>query len=218
MKIRQSIDMTKLSVAATISCVMLLTAQTGMAKGYCGYVHSGSGELARDSDGHCIRAGSWEPKYAIEECDPEYVKKAAPKPKPKPAPVVKAPPKPKPAPVMQTIELKAGALFDTNSAKIKSGAYGELDALASELRGNPNFESFKVVGHTDSRGKASYNLSLSRKRANAVRDYLVGKGVDGNRISAVGMGETQPIADNNTAGGRAQNRRVEIQVQVTRTQ
>jgi OOP family OmpA-OmpF porin len=68
----------------------------------------------------------------------------------------------------------------------------------------------EVAGHTDQRASAEYNEKLSRRRADAVRDYLIGKGVSADRLSAAGYGETKPVADNNTEAGRQQNRRVEF--------
>ena len=73
-----------------------------------------------------------------------------------------------------------------------------------------------AVGHTDSTGNAAYNLALSTRRANAVKDYLVSKGIEKNRVYTEGKGLTQPVADNRTREGRAKNRRVEIEVVGTR--
>ncbi|MEZ4368853.1 MAG: OmpA family protein, partial [Kofleriaceae bacterium] len=70
----------------------------------------------------------------------------------------------------------------------------------------------RIEGHTDSQGKDADNLRLSQRRADAVRDYLIGKGIDGDRMVAKGYGETIPIADNRTKGGREINRRVEFQI------
>ena len=70
----------------------------------------------------------------------------------------------------------------------------------------------EIHAHTDSMGEVAYNQSLSEKRANSVRDYMIGKGVAAERMVAKGYGETQPIADNGTRDGRAENRRVELKV------
>ncbi len=220
MKTMHRSQLVKLTTMISVSGALVLSAQVSSAasKGYCGYVTSSTGELVRDSDGHCVRGGSWEPKFAIEECDPQYIKKAEPQQKPAPKPVAKVMPEPEPKPVIKTIELKAGALFDTNSDNIKSLGYPELDKLSAELKKNTQYENFKVIGHTDSRGKDNYNLELSKKRASAVRDYLVSKGINGDRITVIGMGERQPIADNQSAEGRAKNRRVEIQVKVIKVE
>ena len=100
--------------------------------------------------------------------------------------------------------------FDTNKADIKPEYYPELDKAAAFIRKYPG-NMILVAGHTDSMGDADYNQQLSERRANAVRDFLVKeRGIDAAKLVARGYGETQPVADNATAAGRAQNRRVEI--------
>ena len=97
--------------------------------------------------------------------------------------------------------------FDTDSANIKADSYVELDRFVGFLKAVPSARG-ELQGHTDSVGKDSYNLKLSQRRADAVMAYVVGKGIDANRMTAKGYGETQPVGDNKTAEGRAQNRRV----------
>ncbi len=101
--------------------------------------------------------------------------------------------------------------FEPNSAKLEFNARTLLDQLAAQLRGQPSMR-IEVGGHTDSIGSQEYNLELSTRRAHAVRDYLIRAGIAADRIRAEGYGEFQPLADNDTAEGRAQNRRVEITV------
>ncbi|MCU0233697.1 MAG: OmpA family protein [Thermoanaerobaculales bacterium] len=107
------------------------------------------------------------------------------------------------------MNLPEGVSFDVGSAAIKPQFYPALDRVAETLRQYEN-TVIEVAGHTDSTGSMEMNQRLSENRANAVRSYLVSRGVSPNRISAVGYGKTRPIADNGTAAGRAQNRRVEI--------
>ncbi len=123
---------------------------------------------------------------------------------PPPAPV--AAPEPPPAPEKLVLE---GVNFDNNSATLRPDANEILDKAAATLQkwGDVKVE---VSGYTDSNNTDAYNLELSDRRANAVRDYLISKGVDATRLTAKGYGETNPIADNNTAEGRAKNRRVEL--------
>ncbi len=97
--------------------------------------------------------------------------------------------------------------FETNSAVIKQESYGELDAFVQFLKDVPSVKG-ELQGHTDSVGKDAYNLNLSQKRADSVKAYIVGKGVDVARVDAKGYGETKPVADNATVDGRAANRRV----------
>ncbi|WP_226664950.1 OmpA family protein [Microbulbifer aggregans] len=99
--------------------------------------------------------------------------------------------------------------FEFNSANLTPGAKSALNDVVQSLRNQPNSQ-VEVAGHTDSRGNDDYNLRLSRQRANSVRTYLVNNGVNANRISAQGYGETQPVASNASDTGRAQNRRVEM--------
>jgi len=100
-------------------------------------------------------------------------------------------------------------LFDTGSAVLKPGADRMLDRISSFLKEHPE-RTVQVEGHTDSVGSAEYNQSLSERRAFAVKDALVARGVDPGRISARGFGEDMPEVGNDTAAGRQQNRRVEI--------
>ena len=120
--------------------------------------------------------------------------------------------------VKETISVEAKAKLDAyaktiyfNSGKdsFKSGVTTKLDAIAEIMKefGDANF---LVEGHTDSQGSKTLNQNLSDKRAAAVVSYLIGKGIDSSRLTSVGFGEDYPIADNNTKAGRAQNRRVEI--------
>jgi outer membrane protein OmpA-like peptidoglycan-associated protein len=105
--------------------------------------------------------------------------------------------------------LEATALYDSNSSYIRAEAYPLLDEVAIILEKNPEME-VEVQGHTDNTGSAKYNQWLSEKRAQRVKDYLVGKGVDPSRLEAKGYGLTLPVASNATEEGRAQNRRVEL--------
>ena len=114
------------------------------------------------------------------------------------------------------LTFKSDVMFDTNSSIIKSAAYasGEIDRVAQILNRYPD-TTIKVVGYTDSTGSESYNQQLSEQRANSVKNALVVKNVQAARISALGMGESNPIADNTTEGGRQLNRRVAIIIEPT---
>ena len=103
-----------------------------------------------------------------------------------------------------------GILFDVNSAVIKPESYGVVKEIATALKENPSVK-IKITGHTSSDGDDKANMELSAKRAAAVKDLLVGEfGIEPTVIETDGKGETQPVADNNTKEGRAQNRRVEF--------
>lgn len=98
--------------------------------------------------------------------------------------------------------------FDTNKAKLKKESYAELNRVYTLIKSN-NFK-IELFGHTDNAGKKDYNQQLSQRRADAVRQYLIGKGIPAEDISAFGKGETEPIEDNNSEKGKSKNRRVEV--------
>ena len=102
-------------------------------------------------------------------------------------------------------------LFDTARYSLKPGAREKLAKVAGIILGHPGLK-IAVEGYTDSVGGDDYNMKLSENRANAVRDYLVGQGLNGGSITAEGFGKTNPVADNSKAAGRQQNRRVELVV------
>lgn len=148
-----------------------------------------------------------------------YVAPAAPVASPQEAPMaapVAPAPAPAPAPTSEKVSFAAEALFDFDKAVVKPEGKAALDDLMSKLQGM-NTEVMIAVGHTDSVGSNAYNDKLSLRRADAVKAYLVSKGLDQARLYTEGKGETQPIADNATDEGRAKNRRVTIEVVGTRT-
>lgn len=110
----------------------------------------------------------------------------------------------------QSVVLR-GVNFETNSAQLTVNAESILNGVADTLTSSTGFD-VELQGHTDSLGNDSYNMSLSNKRANSVKNYLIGQGVEGSRLVARGYGEEQPIANNDSAEGRALNRRVEMKV------
>ena len=102
--------------------------------------------------------------------------------------------------------------FELNSDRVSSEYSSVLQRIASSIKARGDIKSVVVVGHTDATGSASYNQTLSEKRARAVADYLVDQGVDRVLVTTKGMGESSPVADNATAEGRARNRRVELEL------
>jgi outer membrane protein OmpA-like peptidoglycan-associated protein len=101
--------------------------------------------------------------------------------------------------------------FETGKSIIKPESYSKLNELVAYLKLNSALK-IQISGHTDNQGEEEANLTLSKNRANAVRDYLVKNGIQTSRIITVGMGETKPIASNDNESGRAFNRRIEIQI------
>ncbi|WP_397535381.1 outer membrane protein OmpA [Roseateles sp.] len=172
----------------------------------------------------CWRNANWTPATAAKDCDGALKpapKAEAPKPAAPVAPVAPpAPPKPAappapPKPVSEKVTFAADAFFDFDKAVLKTEAKAKLDDLVSKT-GGINLEVIIAVGHTDSVGSDEYNQKLSVRRSEAVKAYLVTKGVEKNRVYTEGKGEKQPVADNKTGEGRSKNRRVEIEVVGTR--
>ncbi len=125
-------------------------------------------------------------------------------------------PAPPPAPaVASKVTYAADAFFDFDKAVLKPEGKAKLDDLVSKVKGI-NLEVIIAVGHTDSVGTDAYNQKLSVKRSEAVKAYLVSKGIEKSRVYTEGKGEKQPVADNKTKEGRSKNRRVEIEVVGTR--
>jgi OmpA-OmpF porin, OOP family len=201
------------SFAFALSAVaVVLAPTTAQAQSTPGYWQSSGGDV-RSGTGLCWRAGYWTPQMATEACDPDLVPKKAAAPAPAPAPVP-APPPP-PAPVVQKVTLQANTLFDFDKSVVKPEGRKLLDRLVERAK-ELNLEVIIAVGHADWTGPEAYNQKLSERRAEAVKAYLVSKGIPAGKIYSEGKGETRPVASNKTREGRAQNRRVEIEVIGTR--
>jgi len=102
-------------------------------------------------------------------------------------------------------------LFETGKANLKGSSFKAIDELASAMTAKSTME-IEIAGHTDNVGDKDANLKLSQERAEAVRDYLIKKGINANRITAKGYGDTKPVADNSTEAGKQQNRRTEVKI------
>ncbi len=154
---------------------------------------------------------------------PEPAAASAPAPEPvaaeapaaAPAPVPAAAPAPVPAaaeaPSAEKVTFEADTFFDFDKFTLKPAGKAKLEDLVSKLSGT-DIEVVLATGHTDSVGSASYNQKLSVRRANAVKAFLVSKGIPADRIFTEGKGESKPVASNKTSEGRAKNRRVEVEV------
>jgi OOP family OmpA-OmpF porin len=189
-----------------------------------------NGRVVMDTYGNCVRTTQWSPDKAIEGCG-----KAQPAPVAvmveeviviveTPPAAVAAPPPAAIVPVvvvpiavaktkpMRTVTLESDAFFDINKSAFRKEAQPELEKAAERVRSVTSVEAVQIVGHTDSTGSPDYNEKLSLQRAATVKDFLVKNGVDPSKITIVGMGERNPIADNATKEGRAKNRRVDVMI------
>ena len=187
---------------------------------------SSAGEVWKNTPGECWRTGFWTPANALPGCDGAITEKPKamvqpdpvyPTPEVNPEPAPAAAPAPAPAPaaaaaaVSSKVTYAADAFFDFDKSVIKPEGKAKLDDLVGKVKAI-NLEVIIAVGHTDSVGSDAYNQKLSLRRSQAVKAYLVSKGIDKTRIYTEGKGEKQPVADNKTKEGRAKNRRVEIEV------
>lgn len=190
----------KIVVKAALFAAAAVLSTTAMAqKPSVGYVQDANGQFVRDANKFCIKTGYWTKELANHECDPDLM----PKP-PKaatPAPVVST----------KTITLSTDALFDFDKAILKPNGKKALDALVGDAKA-VTVTKIVIEGHADSIGTDAYNQKLSERRAQAVKAYLTGKGVNPQKMETVGYGESRPVADNKTSAGRAQNRRVNVNI------
>ena len=182
---------------------------------------SASGEVWKNSTGQCWRDASWTPATAAPGCDgaiaAPVAAKAAPAAAPAPAaPAAPAAAAPAAAAAASKVTYAADAFFDFGKSVLKPEGKAKLDDLVSKVK-SISLEVVIAVGHTDAVGSDASNQRLSVARSEAVKAYLVSKGIDKNRIYTEGKGETSPVADNKTKEGRAKNRRVEIEVVGTRS-
>ena len=173
-------------------------------KPYSGYLQTQRDVIVRSGTGLCWHTGYWTPADAVPGCDGPLTQPAAA------APVAVAP-----VPTAEKVTYAADAFFDFDKSIVKPEGKAKLDELVNALSGLDT-EVIVAVGHTDWIGTDAYNQKLSERRANAVKAYLVSKGVPAEKIFTEGKGKRQPIADNKTSQGRAKNRRVEVEVVANR--
>ena len=182
---------------------------------------SAAGDVWKNASGECWRDASWTPATAAAGCDGALAaaapKAMAPAAQKAMAPAAAAPKAAAAAPAAAAAKVTyaADAFFDFNKSVLKPEGKAKLDDLVGKVKGI-NLEVIIAVGHTDSVGSDAYNQKLSVARSEAVKAYLVSKGIDKNRVYTEGKGEKQPVADNKTKEGQAKNRRVEIEVVGTR--
>ena len=205
------------SFGLTLGCAFALAAGSAFAN-VTPNVEDASGAAVKDGSGACVvSSGRVLPECAgVREAPaPAPAKPAAPAQPTAPAtpatPAAPAPAaKPAPASVRQAVVIQADALFDFDKSVIRPDGRKSIDEALAKLRG-VDLELVIATGHTDSVGTDAYNQKLSERRAAAVKEYLVSKGIAASKVTTIGKGESQPVATNKTAEGRQKNRRVDIE-------
>jgi len=189
-----------------------LSVDGAVEAGDSGYLSAGS-LVIKTGTGECLRTGDLNDDNMINACEGIEDKVEAPKAEASPAETEVAAPEPTIVPVSRTMQ----ADFATGSAIPTADGEAEISALIAELSQFQGIDSIAIGGHADSRGSEASNQKLSEDRANTVRERLAAA-FPGATITATGYGESDPIASNDTAEGRAQNRRVEVVVNARTTQ
>jgi OOP family OmpA-OmpF porin len=179
-------------------------------------LQDGQGAAVKDGSGACVvTSGRVLPECAGVRAAPAPAAPAAPaRPSAPAAPAAPATPapaaRPAPASVRQAVVIQADALFDFDKSVLRPDGRKSIDDAVAKLKG-VDLELVIATGHTDSVGSDAYNQRLSERRAAAVKEYLVSKGIPASKITTIGKGESQPVATNKTAEGRQKNRRVDIE-------
>jgi len=198
--------------AAALGAVPAVLAQSSTANPY---LIDQRNEVARSGTGLCWRTGYWTPALAAQfpkegcACDKDLLPKevcelAAPKAAPAPSPA--AAPAPAPKPAAQKVTLAADALFDFDKAVLRDEGKAKLDDVLGKTK-DIKLEVILAVGHADRIGKDAYNQKLSERRAEAVKAYLVSKGIEANRVYTEGKGENQPVTGDKCKNMGAENRK-----------
>ncbi len=205
-----------LSLAAALTLSGSALAQAPAPKPGSAYWRDSQGQVVRDGFGGCVVSGFYTQELATEECGGPKPKSAVTSPSPKAATptasgALPAGPKiPEITPAPQQVTYKASSFFDFDKSIVKPAGRQALQAMMNQAKG-ADIEQIRVEGHTDATGPTEYNQGLSERRADAVKRVLVELGAPPSKIVTEGLGETQPIADNKTREGRAQNRRVLVE-------
>ena len=203
------------SLGMALGCAMALAAGSAFAN-VTPNLQDAQGRAVKDASGACVvTSGQVLPECAGAAPAPAPAAPSAPAEPAKPAtPTAPAAPAPaaKPAPssVRQSIVIQADALFDFDKSVVRPDGKKSIDEALDKIKGM-DVEMIIATGHTDSIGTDAYNQRLSERRAAAVKDYLVSKGIPASKVTTIGKGESQPVATNKTAAGRQKNRRVDIE-------
>lgn len=183
-----------------------------------GYLIDSNGEIVRNAYGECWKTGYWTPAMAVPECGGEVEKPKVEEAKAD-APMQPAGPD---KPAFEKVTLQAETLFDFDKSVVRPDGKKILDDLVAKMKQYKNVDLLLVTGHADRIGPEAYNMKLSKRRADAVKAYLVKQGIEPNRIEAQGKGETEPVVECKGVRGKAlikclqPNRRVVVEIKMQR--
>lgn len=181
-----------------------------------GYAVDSAGKVVTSNFGECVKIGAWSQDLSTPECDAalaarlEAERLAAEQALR--ATELAALEQPAPEPALMRLSDKRNVMFEFNKAVLTPAAIAELDNVLGKIRQFKEVDGIEIIGNTDSSGPEGYNQGLSERRAASVRQFLESRGIGDAVVSARGVGESNPVADNSTREGRAKNRRVDILV------
>jgi OOP family OmpA-OmpF porin len=198
----------------TLGCALALAAGTAFAN-VTPNLQDGSGNAVKDGSGACVvTSGQVLPECAGVRAPARPAPAEPARPSTPSAPAAPSKPaepaRPAPSSVRQSVVIQADALFDFDKSVLRPDGKKSIDDALAKIQGT-DVEMVIATGHTDSIGTEQYNQRLSERRAQAVKDYLVSKGIPASKITTIGKGESQPVATNKTKEGRQKNRRVDIE-------
>ena len=212
-----------LTLAAALAAPAAVMAQDSPNQGY---LVDSSGSIVKSGSDLCWHTSDWTPARAVAPCDPVAIVAAAPMPAPAaaPAPVAMVPAPAAVLPMPQKMSFSADALFAFDKAELKPDGKVMLEDLAKQLKG-ASYDAIFVTGHADRLGRDAYNQKLSERRAESVKAYLVSQSIAADRVTAKGMGETQPVTKAGDCKGNKSasviaclqpDRRVDVEVQASK--
>ena len=212
---------TKIVIATfAVTSPIMASAQNSVNQGFL-VESANNNHIVLSGFGECWHTRDWTPQNGVDSCGRSTIAAA----EPMPSPVVAAAEPPAPMPVKEQVSFSGDVLFAFDKSELKPEGIRTLDGLVQNLDSATTFDTIQVTGHTDRFGSDAYNQSLSERRAQTVKNYLVSKNVHANRIDADGKGEMQPITRTDDCQGPRSakviaclqpDRRVEIEMTGTK--
>ena len=185
MKTAVNLSTLSLALTATLIGAGLLLSMPSMAADTDGYAADSTNSIVLSNSGECWRTSSWNKDLADAECDPSLIATAV-----EPTPLVQA----EPRRTVQRINLASDAYFAFNKAELRAEGMAKLDEMARNIQGKDE-PRLQITGYTDRIGAEAYNMKLSQRRAEAVKDYLIIKGIESDIIETTAMGPKDPVVN-----------------------